>query len=67
MHEELDPGKYVSNVTVKIIMKEDLDPLFFSDFQFLTSYTIRVYPEEERCGGTTNVLYKFQNIDAVRN
>ena len=33
----------------------------------MTSYTVRVYPEEERCGGTTSVLYKFQNIDAVRS
>lgn len=35
------------------------------DAQFLTSYTIRVYPAEVRCGGTTAVIHTFRNIDKV--
>lgn len=36
-----------------------------TDVQFLTSYTIRVYPDETRCGGSTEVHYTFNNIDKV--
>ena len=34
------------------------------DYQFLTSYTIRIFPETAECGGL-NVLYSYININRV--